>query len=73
MYHLLVQQRLVSGRQDGVADGGTINITVTGLHFVSLTVRDQTFASQSDDLKTRWRLVQSKRTNLTGTVNCFVF
>lgn len=67
----MYQQRLVwrfGLAQDTVADGGTINITLTSLHFVSLTVCDQTFASQSDDLKTRWRLVQSKR-----TVNCFVF
>lgn len=50
----MYQRRLVSGLQDAVADGETINITVNGFHFVSLSMRDQAFASQSDDLKTRW-------------------
>lgn len=50
---LMYQRRLVSGQQDAVADGETINITVEGCHFVSVSTRDQAFASQSGDLKTR--------------------
>lgn len=62
---LMYQRRLVSGQQDAVADGGTINITVNGLHFVSLTMRDQSFAAQSDDLKTRWetRSIEAHQSN----------